>query len=248
MNPVARWRSGKQARSPNRGIGDLGSADQSPSGRLDGIAGDLGRELSTRVGRSGSSARIGRHRRASEEDRVFQLTQGFQGFAVELQCEQNCPGGGVIYAHYFATIEVDPVAPTLSDLEGSLLSGNVIRGYQTIERRRPRRRGRHQQRLGLGQRPAGRAAQGLQLRRRPGQQPQCPGHRRGRGHPLPNGSEDRTGPSTRRPIPSTTGQTRCRSAPRTSPPSATPTQPARHQRRSTWTTPAPNRRSAAAKC
>jgi len=68
----------------------------------------------------------------SEEDRVFQLNKGFEGFEVELQCDLNCPGGAVIFAHYFATIEVDPVPPTLKGLEGSLLAGGVIRGRGTL--------------------------------------------------------------------------------------------------------------------
>lgn len=68
----------------------------------------------------------------NEEDRVFQLSKRFEGFAIEMQCSVSCPSPAVIYAHYFAATEVDPVAPTLKDLEGSLLSGKVIRGYQTI--------------------------------------------------------------------------------------------------------------------
>ncbi|MGA8744594.1 MAG: hypothetical protein WB507_01870 [Solirubrobacterales bacterium] len=68
----------------------------------------------------------------AEEDRSFQLNKDFDGFNIELQCDLGCPAGALIYAHYFATIEVDPVAPTLGEVEGSLLSGNVIRGYQTI--------------------------------------------------------------------------------------------------------------------
>jgi len=67
-----------------------------------------------------------------EEDRIFRPSKGFEGFVVELQCNLGCPGGSSIYAHYFATTEVDPVAPSLSELEGSLLSGGVIRGYQTV--------------------------------------------------------------------------------------------------------------------
>ena len=68
----------------------------------------------------------------NEEDRIFQLSKRFEGFAIELQCSVSCPSPAVIYAHYFAATEVDPVAPTLKDLKGSLLSGNVIRGDQTI--------------------------------------------------------------------------------------------------------------------
>jgi hypothetical protein len=51
---------------------------------------------------------------------------------VELECEEHCQPGAAIYAHYFATIEVDPVSPTLKGLEGSLLAGGVIRGHGTL--------------------------------------------------------------------------------------------------------------------
>ena len=68
----------------------------------------------------------------SEEDRVFHLPQNFRGFDINLACFENCSAGAWIYAHYFATIEVDPVPPTLKGLEGSLLAGGVIRGRGTL--------------------------------------------------------------------------------------------------------------------
>ena len=49
-----------------------------------------------------------------------------------LACEEGCQPGALIYAHYFATIEVDPLPPTLKGLEGSLLAGGVIRGHGTL--------------------------------------------------------------------------------------------------------------------
>ena len=69
-----------------------------------------------------------------ERVRTFQLNSPFFLFWVWLSCDNNpggCPGSW-IYAHYFATTEVDPVAPKLSNLEGSLLSGSVVRGHQAL--------------------------------------------------------------------------------------------------------------------
>ncbi len=68
----------------------------------------------------------------SEEDRVFHLAENFRGFDIELACYAGCQPEPLIYAHYFATVEVDPVPPTLKNLEGSLLAGGVIRGQQTL--------------------------------------------------------------------------------------------------------------------
>ena len=68
----------------------------------------------------------------AEENRVFHLGENFRGFDIEFACYSECSEGAWVYAHYFATVEVDPVAPTLTKVEGSLLSGNVIRGYQSI--------------------------------------------------------------------------------------------------------------------
>ena len=72
-----------------------------------------------------------------EETRTFQLDtpSSLDLFWVWLGCNANssgCAPGASVYGHYFATTEVDPVPPTLSGLGGSLLSGNVIRGHQTL--------------------------------------------------------------------------------------------------------------------
>lgn len=73
---------------------------------------------------------------AQEQRTIYQLNRTYGPFLIWLGCDGNYPGGCSagpwIYAHYFATTEVDPVAPTLSDPQGSLLSGNVIRGHQTL--------------------------------------------------------------------------------------------------------------------
>jgi hypothetical protein len=70
-----------------------------------------------------------------EQVRTFSLDNPVFPFWVWLGCDSNnsegCPGSW-IYAHYFATTEVDPVAPTLAGLEGSLLSGDTVRGHQTL--------------------------------------------------------------------------------------------------------------------
>jgi hypothetical protein len=59
------------------------------------------------------------------------------GFDVVMSCDGNvsgaCPGAGpVIAAHYIAATEVDPNAPTLAGVQGSLLAGGVLRGHQTL--------------------------------------------------------------------------------------------------------------------
>ena len=55
---------------------------------------------------------------------------------IYLGCDGNyqagCEAGPSVHMHYIATTEVDPVAPTLTGMRGSLLSGGVIRGHQTI--------------------------------------------------------------------------------------------------------------------
>jgi hypothetical protein len=75
--------------------------------------------------------------RCSEEMRSFPLDAQFKGFSIELVCVDyggggNCPAGPWVAAHYFATTVVDPLPPSLGDLEGSLLAGGVKRGRQTI--------------------------------------------------------------------------------------------------------------------
>ena len=73
---------------------------------------------------------------AGEQRTIFQLDAAFGIFWIWLGCDGNYPGGcGAgpwISAHYFAATEVDPVAPTLTDLRGSLLAGGMIRGNQTV--------------------------------------------------------------------------------------------------------------------
>ena len=44
----------------------------------------------------------------------------------------GCGGGARVYGHYFAATEVDPKAPTLAGVEGSLLAGGTLRGHQQL--------------------------------------------------------------------------------------------------------------------
>jgi hypothetical protein len=66
------------------------------------------------------------------ETRTFHLTEPFRGFEVDLSCPYSCAAGGQIHAQYFATVVVDPVAPTLAEVGGSLLAGGTERGHQTV--------------------------------------------------------------------------------------------------------------------
>lgn len=70
-----------------------------------------------------------------EQQRFFQSQVNF-GAWIYLGCDGNhpegCQAGPFVYAHYFAATEVDPVAPTLTGLHGSLLADGVIRGHQTL--------------------------------------------------------------------------------------------------------------------
>lgn len=71
---------------------------------------------------------------AAESQHIF-YGGGFGGIWIFLGCtlgNGSCGAGSWIYAHYFAATEVDPVAPTLSSLAGTLLSGGVIRGHQSL--------------------------------------------------------------------------------------------------------------------
>lgn len=43
-----------------------------------------------------------------------------------------CAAGPSIRAHYFATTEVDPIPPTITEFTGTLFAGGVIRGHQTV--------------------------------------------------------------------------------------------------------------------
>jgi hypothetical protein len=57
---------------------------------------------------------------------------GGGGFTVALDCSVTCQPGGVIGAHYIAATEVDPVPPVVGKIEGTLLSGGVLRGHQGL--------------------------------------------------------------------------------------------------------------------
>ncbi len=70
-----------------------------------------------------------------EQQTIFQLNRSYGPLDIWLGCDGSkgsCTAGPWIYAHYFAVTEVDPVAPTLANLKGSLLSGNVLRGHQSL--------------------------------------------------------------------------------------------------------------------
>jgi len=71
-----------------------------------------------------------------EQRTTFLLDNSSSPSWVWLSCSGNsledCQAGPSVYAHYFATTEVDPVAPTLGGLEGSLLSASVVRGHQML--------------------------------------------------------------------------------------------------------------------
>lgn len=72
----------------------------------------------------------------SDQARTFQLDSAFGIFWIWLGCDGNQPGGcGAgpwVSARNFATTEIDPTPPTLSDLRGSLLGGGVIRGTHNV--------------------------------------------------------------------------------------------------------------------
>ncbi|MDX6610173.1 MAG: hypothetical protein QOF85_2098 [Solirubrobacterales bacterium] len=52
--------------------------------------------------------------------------------AIVLNCNGFCPAGNSVYARYIAVKEVDPVAPQVAPVGGSLLSGEVARGHQSV--------------------------------------------------------------------------------------------------------------------
>jgi hypothetical protein len=56
-------------------------------------------------------------------------------FDISLSCAYGttCEPGAYIAAHYLAATEVDPTPPVISGVEGPLVSGNVVRGHQTIQ-------------------------------------------------------------------------------------------------------------------
>lgn len=76
---------------------------------------------------------------AGELQRIFHLRSARVpffgnggGFSIVMTCGGSCGAGGTIAAHYIAATEVDPNAPTLAGIGGSLLSGAVLRGHQML--------------------------------------------------------------------------------------------------------------------
>jgi hypothetical protein len=51
---------------------------------------------------------------------------------LSLACSGSCASYPFAWAHYFAAVEVDPVAPTVNSLRGTLVAGGTIRGSQTL--------------------------------------------------------------------------------------------------------------------
>jgi hypothetical protein len=51
---------------------------------------------------------------------------------IVMNCSGSCPAGGSVYARYISVKEVDPVAPQVVAVGGSLLSGEVARGHQSL--------------------------------------------------------------------------------------------------------------------
>jgi hypothetical protein len=82
-------------------------------------------------GASGAAARLFHIR---TEQALFFGSGG--GFNVVMSCDGNVPApcnpGPVVAAQDIAATEVDPIAPKLLGLQGSLLSGGTIRGHQGL--------------------------------------------------------------------------------------------------------------------
>ncbi len=59
---------------------------------------------------------------------------GYGGtFTIVMTCGNDpCNGGGTVAAHYIAVTQVDPIPPVIPKVEGSLLSGEVLRGHQSL--------------------------------------------------------------------------------------------------------------------
>ncbi len=74
----------------------------------------------------------------TEDVRSFRLVNAFKAFFIELGCvnankeDDHCHAGPWVYAHFFATTVLDPVAPTLAEPTGSMLTEGVKRGGQAI--------------------------------------------------------------------------------------------------------------------
>src|SRR3954447_73201 len=74
---------------------------------------------------------------AGESQRIFHGGGGiFGALTIFLGCDGNfaagCGAGPTIFAHYIAANEVDPVAPKMEGLTGSLLDNGLIRGHQDL--------------------------------------------------------------------------------------------------------------------
>lgn len=79
---------------------------------------------------------------ASESMRIFHVRDAYNpffgsgaAFNITMNCDGrvgSCGAGPAIQAHYFAAVEVDPVAPSLAPLQGSILAGGVLRGHQDL--------------------------------------------------------------------------------------------------------------------
>lgn len=70
-----------------------------------------------------------------EQTRTFQLGGPvYSFFPILLGCSQDaCPAYSAgVYAHYIAVNEADATPPTLTNLQGSLLAGGVLRGHQPL--------------------------------------------------------------------------------------------------------------------
>jgi hypothetical protein len=72
-----------------------------------------------------------------EQDTTFEGKGSVGSVWLFLGCDGNyspgCEAGPWVSAHYFAALEVDPVAPKVSATGGSLVGGGVIHGHATIE-------------------------------------------------------------------------------------------------------------------
>lgn len=79
--------------------------------------------------------------KCAEEVRSFHVHSTYSpfspgaGFWILMNCDGNVGpcGGGAVAGHYFAAVEVDPNAPSVSALGGSLLGDGPVRGHQSIE-------------------------------------------------------------------------------------------------------------------
>lgn len=69
-----------------------------------------------------------------ESQRTFYLSSKSSPLnaSIYLGCNSSCASGDFVYAHYLAATEVDPVAPRLAALAGSLLSGKTLRGHEGL--------------------------------------------------------------------------------------------------------------------